>query len=112
MPVRTDLGPRSLYLAGSHVSNMCAGSITWTSTLIMRGSSPTECPCLPQRLHLHVVVPEHVPQHVHGVLTHGRRLLGERQVVADDLDRRGQLIGAQPFLGDPLETLLELRILH
>src|SRR5947208_14954186 len=110
MPVRTDLGPRSLYLAGSHVSNRCSGSITWSSTLVMRGRSATECPRLPQRLDLNLVILQDVCQHDVVVLSDGRRLLRQRQLVADQLDRRRQLVAAEALLGDPLEAVLELRV--
>src|SRR3954471_21021961 len=103
MPVRTDLGPRSRYLAGSHVSNRCAGSITWSSTEMMRGSSATQGTRFTQGLDPHVVIPEHLGEHDVGVLADGRRLLREWKLVADNLDRCRQLIGAQPLLGDPLE---------
>ena len=39
MPAVKGFGPLSRYLAGSQVSKRCAGSITWSSTLMMRGSS-------------------------------------------------------------------------
>src|SRR5437764_9289452 len=99
MPVRTDLGPRSLYLAGSHVSNRWEGSMTWSSTLTILGSSATERPAPPQGLDLHVVVAEHLSEHDVVVLPDVGRLLGQRQLLADHLDGRGQLVAARRSLG-------------
>ena len=47
MPAVSGFGPRSWYFFGSQVSKRCAGSITWSSTLMIRGSSVTSvtfCP--------------------------------------------------------------------
>src|SRR4051812_603713 len=46
MPRRTTFGPRSRYLAGSQRSNTCAGSTTWSSTLMIFGRSIRLAPCM------------------------------------------------------------------
>src|SRR4051794_36872057 len=39
--LRTIFGPRSRNLSGSHVCQTCGGSTTWSSTLMILGSSAT-----------------------------------------------------------------------
>src|SRR5262245_9288247 len=39
MPRRSAFGPRSRNRAGSHVSQRCGGSTTWSSTLMILGKS-------------------------------------------------------------------------
>src|SRR6185437_8123400 len=40
---RSMCGPRSRNLAGSHRSHVCAGSTTWSSTLMIFGRAPKLC---------------------------------------------------------------------
>src|SRR6266498_3613209 len=47
IPRRSTLGPRSASLAGNQVFHRCAGSTTWSSTLMIFGSSAIRREYLP-----------------------------------------------------------------
>src|SRR5437660_7176068 len=57
-----------------------------------------------------VVVTEHVAQHSLPVLADGRRLLDRRQVGVEVLERRRQLLRAEPVGWQPGQAVLELRV--
>ena len=46
------------------------------------------------------------------MLADGRRVLGDGELLVDELERGGQLLRAEALLGDPVEAVAELGILR
>ncbi len=63
-----------------------------------------------QRADASVVIAEHVGQHLVGVLADGRCLRWHGQLLAHQLDRRRELVGAELLAGQPRQPLPELGV--
>src|SRR5581483_7305616 len=83
-----------------------------TSSCAMRTVflSLAECACFAELLDAGVVVAEDVAEDGLGVLADGRCLLHRRQLGVEVLERRRQLLGAEPVAGQPRQPVLELRV--
>src|ERR1700736_3285062 len=104
MPRRSTLGPRSRNFGGSQVSQRWGGSTTWSSTLMIFGSSVIAAYCIqssdddargPQGGDPLGADPDDVGEDLVGVLSHVGGARRRRQRAVDELHGERQHVGVE-----------------